>query len=93
VILRRGVQHWPLPPKWQCGACNKPGLCEVARARLRAQFPDRCRCELWWYVFETLWVPAVRDLPDVKICELYDRFMHWITQAAPEERLEERRCA
>lgn len=66
--------HGPVRPQWVCQRCGLPYPCPVERDRLVAVYGlSRELAEHAYGLLEQ----AVRDLPDVSVAELWDRFVAW----------------
>lgn len=66
--------HQPRRPEWSCRSCGCPYPCQAERDRLIAAHGlSRKLGELAYTMLEQ----AVRELPDVPVAELWDRFVAW----------------
>jgi hypothetical protein len=66
--------HSPRRPGWICRGCGLPYPCPEGRRRLAAA--HQRDGELGTVAYELL-VQAVRDLPDLPVTDLFDRFVAW----------------
>jgi hypothetical protein len=67
------LDHDPIRPSWDCGACGKPWPCGPARDRMIADLDPVALAITMWHSLEE----AVLELPGMPPAELFDRFISW----------------
>ncbi|MGH3679313.1 MAG: hypothetical protein ACRDT2_03380 [Natronosporangium sp.] len=71
-------EHTPHRPDWLCRRCHQPYPCPEGRSRLTQA--HRRTGELGLIAYELL-EQAVRDLPDLPVAGLWERFVAWTEPA------------